>query len=96
MHSHADEVMRLTQCVVAGAGIGDGGETASGGAGGASAGAAGALDCPCHEWRRGRTDTAGGLGSQGAMHVRFSIFSDRIRVGSLVGPVLFSTISLIR
>ena len=96
MHSHADEVMRLTQCVVAGASIGDGGETASGGAGGASAGSAGALDCPCHAWRCGRTDTAGGLGSQGAMHVRFSIFSDRIRVGSLVGPVLFYTISLIR
>ena len=37
MHSHADEVMRLTQCVVAGASIGDGGETASGGAGGCKA-----------------------------------------------------------
>ena len=68
-------------------------------AGGASAGAAGALDCPCHVWRRGRTDTAGGLGSQGAMHgghVRFSIISHRIRMGCLVGPVLCSTISLMR
>jgi hypothetical protein len=49
-------------------------------AGGASAGAAGALDCPCLAWRRGQTDTAGGLGSQGAMHgvhVRFSIISPR-------------------
>jgi hypothetical protein len=68
-------------------------------AGGASAGAAGAVDCPCHAWRRGRTDTAGGLGSQGAMHsvhVHFSIILHRIRVGSLVGPVLCSTISLMR
>jgi hypothetical protein len=37
VHSDADEVMRLTQCVVAGASIGDGGETASGGAGGSKA-----------------------------------------------------------